>query len=198
MYHLWQRRPTNYLLPFHKGSESWNIFWIVPPVWKSANGIYPHSRQNWERRKKITSSRPSLLFFAVIRLLFLRGTGWEFHFSSETPREKNAILACGAQRSATQNISLLLMMTSLLQRFSFGFTRSSAAERVNVAWSKILWPRIVNNQQKFMTSVTTRADINFNTLFLMWRSGMWVIMGMREFWPKSRDFSLLFLKMVFL
>ena len=26
MYHLWQRRPTNYLLPFHKSSESWNIF----------------------------------------------------------------------------------------------------------------------------------------------------------------------------
>ena len=151
----------------------------MPPVWKSANGIYPHSRQKGTE-KKITSSRPSLLFFLqLLDFFFLRGTGWEFHFSSETPREKNAILACGAQRSATQNISLLLMMTSLLQRFSFGFTRSSAAERVNVAWSKILWPRIVNNQQKFMTSVTTQADINFNTLFLMWRSGMWVIMGMR-------------------
>ena len=136
-----------------------------------ANGSYPHSRQMggpWTWCVKNCYSTASLSFFAVIRvrLLFLRGTGWEFHFSSETPREKKRDFSLWG--ASTQNISLLLMMmTSASRVFFCAELVRNFTEIVNVACmkSKILWPRIVNNQSSWPLCNNTHADINFNTDF---------------------------------
>ena len=106
-------------------------------------------------------------------LVFLQLLELDFFFYAEPdenftlvlrPRErKNAILAYGAQ-----NISLLLMMmTSASRVFFCAELVRNFTEIVNVACmkSKILWPRIVNNQSSWPLCNNTHADINFNTDF---------------------------------